>query len=341
MFARTAIAVLVAIAPARAHAADPDATSLAERAAKTAERATSATDPAVAAVAAFEAHNLWLKANQADDDDGHLCAARSLLVKICARQDLSPSHRESLERSRDALGQLRCARPRRSTAAGSPSISTPSSSAPRAMVPPLGERDRQRSLSTPSNSAQMAMVRSLDERDRRRPLMHIDLQPERGAAVYSEPEREFATASTARPLDVKVEPHTLGLDLDRAAPQPRHKGLQIGGGISLALGLVALGVMTPYASRDASYAREIRSLTATKDGAGGRLTETQDERLTNLVAESRSTFRTSLALGLSGGAAALLGASLLLAGDRQLKRSLALLPSADRNSASITFQGRF
>jgi len=28
---------------------------------------------------------------------------------------------------------------------------------------------------------------------------------------------------------------------------------------------------TPYASRDASYAREIRSLTATKDGAGGRL----------------------------------------------------------------------
>jgi len=323
MFARVAIAVLLAFTPVRAPAAGPDATSLAERAAKTAERATSATDPAVAAIAAFEAHNLWQKAHQADDDDSHLCAARSLLAKICARPDLDPSHRPSLERSRDALGQLHCARPRRQGAVGSSRIPSPPINAPSLTVPTLGAHDRQR------------------------PLIQIDLRPKLPAPIPSEDRSDLTAADPARPSDVMVEQHpraldlNLDLDLDLDEAQPRHEALQIAGGISLALGLVTLGVMTPFASRDASYAREVRSLTAIKDGSGGTLTEAQGERLSDLMAESRSTFRTSLALGLSGSVMTLLGASLLLAGHRRSARSLALSPSVDRSSASLTFQGRF
>ena len=317
MFARVAIAVLVALAPVRAPAADPDATALAERATTTAQRATSATDPAVAAVAAFEAHNLWRKAHDADGDESHLCAARSLLTTICARQDLDSSHRVSLERSRDALGQLRCARPRRPSA-GPPQTETPPAQA--------------------SAQASAKKIPTLGVHDRERPLIPIALGPQLPPPIPSEHDRGLADADSAQPSGAAAEQRST-IDLDSA--QPRRAGLQIGGGISLALGLAALGVMTPFAARDASFAREIRSLTAIKNGAGGTLTEAQDERLTDLVNASKSTFRASLALGLTGGVATLLGAGLLIAGQRRSTKALALVPGVDRNSASITFQGRF
>jgi len=124
--------------------------------------------------------------------------------------------------------------------------------------------------------------------------------------------------------------------------QPQRPGhaLQVGGGISIALGIVAFGVMTPFAVRDAANAKEIRSRTAKSIAAGG-MTPEQDQRSTELAENSRLTFRSSLALGLTGAAATLLGASLLIVGHRRSAASLRLSPRADRNSASISLHGRF
>lgn len=156
--------------------------------------------------------------------------------------------------------------------------------------------------------------------------------PEPVAQVPPRVDMRDAEQPALLPRPVQAEP------LDR--PQRPGHALQIGGGISIALGIVVFGVMTPFAVRDAANARDIRSLTAKSIAAGG-MTPEQDQRSVELAEESRSTFRSSLALGLTGGAATLLGASLLIVGHRRSAASLRISPRADRNSASISLQGRF
>jgi len=120
-------------------------------------------------------------------------------------------------------------------------------------------------------------------------------------------------------------------------PQRPGRALLVGGGITLALGLLALGVMTPFAVRDAANAKAIDSLAA-KNEAAGRLSVEEAQQVAALREDSRMSFRSSLALGLAGGVATVLGTSLLIAGQR---RSVSFAPRADRNSASISLQGRF
>jgi len=158
----------------------------------------------------------------------------------------------------------------------------------------------------------------------------------------------------AIPEPAQVDPPLVPRDREQAVPLPEPppdplqaepldlperpgRAFQVAGGASLALGLLALGVMTPFAARDAANAKAIDSLAA-KNEAAGRLTPEEAQRAAELTEESRLTFRSSLALGLAGGIATVLGASLLIAGQR---RSVSFAPHADRNSASISLQGRF
>jgi len=314
MLGRVIVAAFVALAPLRGAAADPDPAALAARAATAAAQAMAEDESGAAAVAAFEAHNLWSQAHKVDGDERHLCAARTLLAKMCARQDLAAEHLASLDRSRDALSYLACARPSR---------------------PSGSSQARASSRSIQSRPPTIPVPVSLD---RRYPMVQVDLRPEVGttAGVERRPNLDDITEDPSLRLEPS-EPHERG-PFD--APLHPRQAFLVGGGVSLGLGIMALGVMTPYAIRDAAYAREIRTITASKD-ADGRLTPAQDARLAELAGESRSTFRASLALGVSGGLATLLGASLLIAGQRRSHGALVLTPRVGRSSASLSLQGRF
>ena len=114
----------------------------------------------------------------------------------------------------------------------------------------------------------------------------------------------------------------------------------IGGGTSLALGLVALGVMVPFAARDAAIAREVRELAAIKDAAGGALDPVQAARFEELRADGQTTFRAALALGIGGGLAVAAGTGLMIAAKRSA-RPFALGPQVGPRSAGLVIQGRF
>jgi len=295
MFTRLTVAVLLSFAPMKVRAASPESAELAQQAARLGSRATAEEDPEAAAITAFKAHNLWLRAFQADGEKSHLCKARALLVAICARPGLDDEFRTSLERSRDELP--RCPKSGRS----------------------------QNHLKKMGSAAKLPDFLDIPE-------SVTEVAPRDETHEETRDETRDGERAVHLPRSGQAEP------LDQ--PQRPGRELQIGGGISLALGLVALGVMTPFALRDAANAREIRSLTAKSIAAGG-MTPEQDQRSAELAEDSRLTFRSSLALGFTGAAATLLGASLLIVGHRRSVASLRVAPRADRNSASISLQGRF
>jgi len=299
MLVRLTVAVVLSLAPLKVRAASLDSAEPAQQASRLAARAMAEEDPEAAVVAAFQALNLWSRAFQADGAERHLCKARSLLAAIGARPDVDGELRASLEQSRDALP--RCPKPGRSHR---PKVERvrPSERLPDLLDVP------------PPQVAQVAQVARAHAR---------------GHAPQGE--------GRDREQSVLPPPRVQAEALDQ--PQrSRRQALHVGGGISMALGLLALGVMTPFASRDAAIAREIDSLTAKSEAAGG-LTREEDQRAAELAEQSRLTFRSSLALGLTGGIATVLGASLLIVGQR--RRSLTLAPHADRNSASLSLQGWF
>ena len=156
----------------------------------------------------------------------------------------------------------------------------------------------------------------------------LEVPPPQVAQVAPRGEKRDAAQAVPAPVDQELK-------LAHGAGSGR--ALLAGGAVSMGLGLLALGVMSPFAARDAAIAREVDSLVAKRDAAGG-LTREEDQRVADLADKSRLTFRSSLALGLTGGIATVLGASLLIVGQR---RSLNLAPRADRNSVSISLQGRF
>lgn len=292
MLARVTVAVLISLAPIEVHAASPESTELAQEAARLCARAVAEEDPEAAAITAFEAHNLWNRAFEADGDEAHLCKARALLAKISARPKLDDEFRASLESKRDVLP--RC----------------PKSGPSQKRLKRIGSSEKLPDfLEVPEPAAEVAQV---------------DPPVETG-------DDEQAAPPPLPP--VQAEP------LDDQPERPQHPGraLQVGGGVTLALGLLALGVMTPFAVRDAANAKAIDSLAA-KNEAAGRLSLEEAQQVAELTEDSRMSFRSSLALGLAGGVATVLGTSLLIAGQR---RSLSFAPRADRNSASISLQGRF
>jgi len=289
MLARLTVAVLISVSPIKVRAASPESAELAQQAARLGVRAVAEEDPEAAAITAFEAHNLWNRAFKADGDEAHLCKARTLLAKICARPKLDDEFRASLESSRDALP--RC----------------------------------------PKSGASQKRLKRIGSSEKLPDFLEI---PEPAAQIDPPVDtREGEQAVLLPQAPVQAEP------LDDQPERPQHPGraLIVGGGISLALGLLALGVMTPFAVRDAANAKAIDSLAA-KNEATGRLSLEDAQRVAELTENSRMTFRSSLALGLAGGIATVLGTSLLVAGQR---RSVSFAPRADRNSASISLQGRF
>ncbi|HGG56730.1 MAG TPA: hypothetical protein ENK31_02915 [Nannocystis exedens] len=290
MLVRITVAALVALAPLRLPAASPESKVLAQEAAGLAKRATAEEDPKIAAITAFEAHNLWRQAFEMDGDRVHLCKARSLLTAICARSEFGSEFRASLERSRDALPKCRRSGP---------------------------SQKRSRSRASQKRPKRI-------EPSQRLPDALVVLEPPQVDPPLVGSDREQA--------------HFLS-DPGQAELLPQHPGraFQVVGGASLALGVLAFGVMIPFAVRDAANARAI-DLLAAKNEVAGRLTTEDAQRVAELIEDSRMTFRLSLALGLAGGIATVLGASLLITGQG---RSVSLAPRADRNSASISLQGRF
>jgi len=156
--------------------------------------------------------------------------------------------------------------------------------------------------------------------------------------AQADPPVDTSDDERADPLPLPLPP-VQAEPLDDQPQRPQHSGraLLVGGGVTLALGLLALGAMTPFALRDAANAEAIDSLAA-KNEAAGRLSVEEAQQVAALREDSRMSFRSSLALGLAGGVATVLGTSLLIAGQR---RSVSFAPRADRNSASISLQGRF
>ncbi len=122
--------------------------------------------------------------------------------------------------------------------------------------------------------------------------------------------------------------------------------LRTSGGITLGLGLVALGVMTPFAHRDRAIGEELLGLAQLKDQSGGRLSAADAERVAALHAEGQKTLRRSLALGIVGGASTVAGFALLLASRRvRSSKMVSLQPQIDLSQGSCSFsfslEGRF
>jgi len=308
MFVRLMVAALVSFAPleVRGAAADSSSTELARKASSLAARAVAQKDPESAAVAAFEAYNLWSLAFKADGDELHLCNARSMLAKICGRPGLADEFRATLEESRDALP--RCPKTGRSQKRLKRIESA-------ARLPEF--------LDIPEPAAQVAA-----------PIQRAEPEP---AAQVAAPVQRAEPQEPARDVALTMHPERPAQPDTVDQPQRPVRSLRVGGAVSMAIGLLALGVMTPLAVRDAAYAAEYDQLVAKSEAAGG-LTREEDRRVAELDKSSPVIFGSSLALGVTGGLATVLGASLLIVDHR---RSITLAPRADRDSASISIQGRF
>jgi len=295
MVIRLIAAALICLAPLKVSAGSNPA-ELAREASTLARLAVAEEDPEAAVVGAFEAHNLWSLAFQIDGNELHLCKARSLLAKVCARSDLDTEHRDALEASRKALPQC------------------PKSGPPQKRLKRIG-----RPVAPPE---------------------FLDVPgPAEQVAPPVEPPAPEAASPAPEAASHGAEDNIQLLDAPETLDQAPHgvRALKLSGAISMAFGLVALGVMAPFAVRDAAYAREYSSLAAKSQASGG-LTLEEDQRVAELDQSSRSTFRSSLALGVTGGLATMLGGSLLIVGHR---RALSVAPHADRDSVSVSLQGRF
>ena len=140
-----------------------------------------------------------------------------------------------------------------------------------------------------------------------------------------------------------------GIQADNTEPVSRTTlALRTSGGITLGLGLVALGVMTPFAYRDRAIGEELLGLAQLKDKSGGRLSATDAERVAVLHEEGQKTLRRSLALGIVGGASTVAGFALLLASRRvRSSKAISLQPQIDLSqgshsfSFSLSLNGRF
>ena len=335
MFIRLIAAALICLAPLTV-SADPNPADLARKAASLARLAVAEEDPKAAVVGAFEAHNLWNRAFQTDGNELHLCNARSLLAKICARSDLETEHRVALEASRKALPKCpKSADPEKHSKKLSKKRSKKHST----------KRSEKRSKKRPEKRPRRVIPAStLPE------FLDLDV-PEQVASPVEPPDpgadghvgepKSKSKTRLARPLQPEVFDRDQDQDRDRDQAQGQAlrevRALKVSGAVSMTFGLVALGVMAPFAVRDAGYAREYSSLVAKNEAMGG-LTLKEDQRVAELDQSSRSTFRSSLALGIAGGVATMLGGSLLIHGHR---RALSIAPHADRESVSLSLQGWF
>ncbi|MCB9703210.1 MAG: hypothetical protein H6711_15050 [Myxococcales bacterium] len=319
MTAPLILALILGLAPTSAGASAPSrAHELSEEAAVFAGQAKSGSDPGEIAVAALQAYNMWRQAHELDGDDQHLCHARALLREICRRADLDPVHRASLERRRDALSSITC----------------------RSSAPPAAVRSASKATSPKSTSQARFLPLTAGTAGDASPPPRATVQedeasrPEARDAAATAPS-DPTTAVVVRESD-PIEP----LPIDRDQPTTPRRGMWIGGGTSLALGLVALGVMVPFAARDAAIAREVRELAAIKDAAGGALDPVQAARFEELRADGQTTFRAALALGIGGGLAVAAGTGLMIAAKRSA-RPFALGPQVGPRSAGLVIQGRF
>ena len=352
MFIRLIAAALICLAPLTV-SADPNPADLARKASSLARLAVAEEDPKAAVVGAFEAHNLWNRAFQADGNELHLCNARSLLAKICARSDLETEHRVALEASRKALPK--CPKSaahseKRSEKRSKKRSEKRSEKRLKSVAPPLGRTARseggpaRRGVQHPPQGRDEFRTH-LEKREAEgiQPTVALldpfgdsparsdtpaacDDAPAYGAAPACD---NAPTACDAPSCDAAPAAGSSGTP---AADAPQRSPLSIAGISMLSLAAPALGGTVYALIADRAIIREVDELTTYEPDQADRLED-----------QARSVQALAIGLGVTTAVLTGTGISLIIAGRRRSKKSreLSLVPQAGRDLRGLALIGRF
>ena len=289
-------------------------------------------DPDSWLVAAYRAQQTFRTASNSEDDKNHLCRAREVIAEVLANDGLEADERADFEDFRleveadlivdfntdCSLGQIPDLLPVHWQAVSEAGPRAPLSGNANDTLP--GPADGKRSVLT---------------------IITVTTDTASGGT----------DSGSTGGADTKQTPMLLPLEAghlaDNTEPASRKTlALRVNGGITLGLGLVALGVMTPFAHRDWVIGEELLGIAQLKEQSGGHLSAANAERVEMLHAEGQKTLRRSLALGIVGGASTVAGIALLLASRRvRSSKMVSLQPKIDLSQGSRSFsfslEGRF
>lgn len=275
------------------------------------------------------AHRSYLALFDKTGEARHLCAARRLFDRSVAIKDQSAAQRASFEKlrgdltTREGEANVRCERPAKQ---------------PRAAAPLLVAK---RGVPTEPGSAGNASVEAS-------PVSAVSAEPPTSSAAPVEPSAGALRAGGS------IAPVKLGSDRlreDELLPVSRRQSppgkkasspragreLVVGGGVTLGLGLVLVGVATYTGASMLEVQRQAREL---RDRVDGHATDGQLAQDAALRREYERLGPPTLALALAGGAATVVGAVMLAVGARRMARrpsQTAVIPVP----GGVAFRARF
>jgi hypothetical protein len=274
------------------------------------------------------AHRSYLALFDRTGDERHLCAARRMYDKSVAIKNQPAGQRASFEALRGDLTSRerkeggRCGSSPKRPQADAPLLTAKeqASAAPAANTSSVE--------TTPANAssgdAPPAAANSADARPERAPGKVAVLEP---MPASREP------VDALLPVSRRPEPSSVNTS---TTPRPG-RDLVIGGGVTLGLGLVLVGVATYTGADLLATRREARLL---QDMVDGHATDDQLAQDATLRHDYRRLGPPTLALALAGGASVVVGAVLLAVGGRRMARApsqTALIPVP----GGVAFRARF